>query len=285
VHGGFSGRDYRLARCPNCGFAFVVDPWLDFETIYDHSYYAGQGADPLVDYLFEPNQPERTIRQYEWHGIATMVQELLGSNGPSRRNQDRRSASAVRWLDFGCGTGGLVRYLRERRVAEAFGFDKSPITEQVKRQGIPVLGDEELLAQAGSFDVVSAIEVLEHTLDPVAELRKMRDLLSPGGLLVYTTGNAEPYAHRLASWRYMIPDVHISFFEPRTLERALASAGFRAERRSLGPGFEEVIKFKVLKVLKLRRRSPLTDALPASLIGPTVDRRTRLRDNPVGWAV
>jgi SAM-dependent methyltransferase len=263
----------------------VTDPWLDFETIYDQSYYAGQGADPLVDYRFELDHPERTIRQYEWHGIATMVQELLAGSDPSRRNQDTRSASAVRWLDFGCGTGGLVRYLRELDVAEAFGFDESPITEEVRLQGIPVLSDEELRAQAGSFDVVSAIEVLEHTLDPVAELRKMRNLLRPGGLLVYTTGNAEPYANRLARWRYVVPDIHISFFEPRTLDRALAAAGFQAERRSLGPGFDEVVKFKVLKALRIRRRSPLTDALPSSLIGPTVDRITKLREHPVGWAV
>jgi SAM-dependent methyltransferase len=285
VHGRLSGRDYRLARCPNCGFAFVVDPWLDFETIYDLSYYAGQGADPLVDYLFELDHPESTIRQYEWHGIATMVRELLASNDPIRRHQHPGSASVGRWLDFGCGTGGLVRYLRERGVAEALGFDESPVTEEVRLQGIPVLNAEDLHAQAGSFDVVSAIEVLEHTLDPVAELRQMRNLLRPGGLLVYTTGNARPYAHRLTRWRYIVPDIHISFFEPRTLERALAAAGFQAERRPLGPGFDEVVKFKVLKSLKIRRRSRLTDALPSSLIGPTVDRITKLREHPIGWAV
>jgi SAM-dependent methyltransferase len=285
VHGRFSGRDYGLARCPSCGFAFVVDPWLDFETIYDRSYYAGQGADPLVDYLFELDQPELTIRQYEWHGIATMVQKLLGSNDPSRPSQDAESASVGRWLDFGCGAGGLVRYLRERGVAEAFGFDESPITEQVRRHGIPVLSDEELLAQAGSFDVVSAIEVLEHTLDPVAELRKMRDLLRPGGLLLLTTGNAQPHAKQLTRWRYVLPEIHISFFEPRTLERALAAAGFRPERRSLGSGFDEVLKFKVLKNLRIRRRSRFTDVLPSSLIGPTADRITKLGEHPVGWAV
>jgi hypothetical protein len=126
---------------------------------------------------------------------------------------------------------------------------------------------------------------LEHTLDPVRELRRMRDLLRPGGLLLLTTGNAQPHANQLTRWRYIVPEIHISFFEPRTLERALAAAGFRAERRSLGPGFDEVVKFKVLKTLKIRRRSRLTDALPSSLIGPTVDRITKLREHPVGWAV
>ena len=99
-----------------------------------------------------------------------------------------------------------------------------------------------------------------------------------------TTGNARPYAHRLVDWRYVLPELHISYFEPSTLERALTCAGFRPERRPLGPGFDEVMKSKVLKNLHIRRRSPLTDVLPARLIGPISDRMVRLSEHPVGWA-
>jgi SAM-dependent methyltransferase len=285
VHGRFSERDYRLARCPSCGFAFVVDPWLDFETIYDHSYYAGRGADPLVDYLFELDHPERTIRQYEWHGLSRIVQSLVGNDDPVSDNGAEHAASVGRWLDYGCGNGGLVRYLRARSLADAFGFDQSSIAEEAGARGIPILSAEALLGEAGSFDVVTAIEVLEHTLDPVRELRRMRDLLRPSGLLLLTTGNAQPHANQLTRWKYIVPEIHISFFEPRTLERALAGTGFRPEHRSLGPGFDEVLKFKVLKNLRIRRRSRLTDALPSSLIGRPADRITRLREHPFGRAV
>jgi SAM-dependent methyltransferase len=285
VHGRFSGRDYRLARCPSCGFAFIVDPWLDFDKIYDRSYYAGEGADPLVDYLFELDHPGRTIRQYEWHGLSRIVRGLAGDQGPSSNDRAKRAVSVGRWLDYGCGNGGLVRYLRERSVAEAFGFEQSSIAKEAAARGIPILSAEALLGEAGSFDVVTAIEVLEHSLDPVAELRRMRDLLRPGGLLLLTTGNARPHARNLSRWSYVRPEIHISFFEPRTLERALAAASFRPERRSLGSGFDEVLKFKVLKNLRVRCRSWFTDALPSSLIGPTADRITKLGEHPVGRAV
>jgi SAM-dependent methyltransferase len=285
VHGRFSERDYRLARCPNCGFAFVVDPWLDFETIYDRRYYGGQGADPLVDYLYELEHPERTIRQYEWNGLASIVQSLTGDQDPTSNDRAKSGKSVGRWLDYGCGNGGLVRYLRERSVAEAFGFEQSSIADEAAARGIPILSAEELLGQAGSFDVVTAIEVLEHTLDPIAELRRMRDLLRPGGLLLLTTGNARPHAKQLTRWKYVLPEIHISFFEPRTLERALAAASFRPEHRSLGSGFDEVVKFKVLKNLRIHCRSRFTDALPSSLIGPTADRIAKLSEHPVGWAV
>jgi SAM-dependent methyltransferase len=170
-------------------------------------------------------------------------------------------------------------------MVNAVGFEEGSIAAEASRRGIPLVSAEALLAENGTFDVVTAIEVLEHTLDPMTELRRMRRLLRPGGLLLLTTGNARPYAERLTSWRYVRPEVHISFFEPRTLERALLDAGFRPECRPLGPGFDEVLKFKVLKNLHLRRRSPLTDALPPSLIGPIADRMAKLSEHPVGWAV
>ncbi|HUB73880.1 MAG TPA: class I SAM-dependent methyltransferase [Solirubrobacteraceae bacterium] len=273
VHGRYSRRDYRLARCPACGYGFVLDPWLDYAAIYDERYYAGEGADPLVDYRFELEHPERSIRRYEWEGIAQLVEHLTGGRDSGRR-----------WLDYGCGNGCLVRHLRESARADACGFDEGAIAREAEARGIPVLEAHQLPDLAGSFDVVTAIEVIEHTVDPVAELRRMGTMLRPGGLLYLTTGNAQPYADRLARWRYVIPEIHISLFEPRTLERALIEAGLRPERAALGPGFDQVLKFKVLKSLRLRRRSPLTDLLPARLVAVPAERVARLSEHPVGWA-
>jgi SAM-dependent methyltransferase len=256
-----------------CHFAFIADPWTDFERIYDDRYYDGHGADPLVDYRFELSEPERTIRRYEWQGVTRLVERLLGG------------LDGVRWLDFGCGNGGLVRYAREHTNAEACGFEEGSIAAAARGLGIPILDADALGERSEAFDVVTAIEVIEHTLDPLAELRRIRGLLRPGGLLFLTTGNAAPFASDLQRWSYIVPEIHVSFFEPDTLRRALAESGFEPADVPAGDGFDEILKFKVLKNLRLRRRNPLTDLIPARPVAAVADRRVRLSHHPVGWAV
>jgi SAM-dependent methyltransferase len=273
VRGAHSGRDFKLARCAECGYAFIVDPLTDFGSIYDEDYYAGRGADPLVDYAYELEHPAQTVRQYEWRGLAEVVGHLLGT------------LSGRRWIDFGAGNGGLVRYLREHEHVDAVGFEEGAIARRADELGIPVRGRDALAQWRGSADVVTAVEVLEHVLDPVAELRAMRALLKPGGLLLVTTGNAGAHSADLARWRYVVPEIHISFFEPRTLALAFAQAGLRAEHPSLGRGFDDIIVFKVLKNLGFRRRSPLTDLVPRRPVRMLADRIERLSEHPVGWAI
>jgi SAM-dependent methyltransferase len=273
VHGSYSQRDYELRRCDDCNFAFIADPWTEFARIYDDHYYAGHGADPLVDYRFELSHPERTVRQYEWRGITRTVEQLLGG------------LSGVRWLDFGCGNGGLVRHVVEHTAASACGFEEGSVAESARERGIPICSRAALEQEHPCFDVVTAIEVLEHTIDPLAELRRIRQLLRHGGLLLLTTGNAAAYSSRLLSWSYIVPEIHISLFEPSTLERAFALSGFRPASMPAQGGFEQILKYKVLKNLRVRRRNLFTDLVPARPVAKLADRRTRLSRHPVGWAV
>jgi SAM-dependent methyltransferase len=271
-HGRYRGTDFHLRRCPRCQFAYIADPWTDYAAIYSHDYYTGKGADPLVDYGFELEQPERTVRRYEWRGILRMVESLVSVT------------DATAWLDFGAGNGGLVRYVADRRPCEIVGFDEGWISEEAARQGIPFVDAAELETATGRYDVITAIEVLEHVVDPLGTLRDLHRLLKPGGLLLATTGNAEPHRDHLLTWSYVTPEIHVSFFEPETLVRALEQSGFRAERRGYLPGATDVIAFKVLKNLGVRRGGILRRVLPWSILARLVDRRYRVTAHPVGWA-
>jgi 2-polyprenyl-3-methyl-5-hydroxy-6-metoxy-1,4-benzoquinol methylase len=263
---------FQLYRCKSCGFAFISNPCLDYGLLYSEKYYRGEGADHLVDYVYELDHPDKTIRQYEWRGILKAVRSLTAV-GPE-----------TKWLDFGCGNGALVRYVRQKAGCGIVGYEQGWIKSKAAALGIPILSERELDPLKGTFDIVTAIEVLEHTVDPVAELHTIRTLLKPGGLFFYTTGNAYPHRDKLCQWGYLMPDIHISLFEPGSLRIALQACGFRPEHRGFVPGFEDIIRFKVLKTLG-RRRSALGERiLPWKQISRLVDARLQVTGHPIGWA-
>jgi SAM-dependent methyltransferase len=93
-------------------------------------------------------------------------------------------------LDAGCGTGELTRLLAAR-CARVTGVDLSPnMVAEARKQSAGVANVEYAVADfmtaplpAGAFDCVASIAVVHHL--PLADaLRRLGDLLRPGGLLL-----------------------------------------------------------------------------------------------------
>jgi SAM-dependent methyltransferase len=265
----FSGLEFHFQHCETCGYTFVTDPRVDFDKLYDDEYYAGRGADDNVEYLREMTQPE-TLRVYEWRGVHETVGRLIGDTN-------------VRWLDYGCGLGGLVTYLRKHGVAEAYGFDEGFSAKWMSEHEVPSISREQLPELRGTFDVVTAIEVIEHVTDPIGLMKEIAALLRPGGLFFLTTGNAEPHQHRFLKWPYVNPDVHVGYFQPRTLSRVYERVGMRAAFPGYLSGFDDIIRYKVLKALNRTRRGGLERVLPWPLLSRVVDRRHHVTAHPVAW--
>lgn len=111
---------------------------------------------------------------------------------------DDRIATAfgsARVLDLGCGAGFLANYLAERGHTVT-GLDATAENLEVARAydrtrtARYVVGDACRLPFAdGTFDVVCAMDLLEHVADPARVIAEAARVLAPGGMFFFHTFN------------------------------------------------------------------------------------------------
>ena len=98
----------------------------------------------------------------------------------------RERPEAARILDIGCGAGEFLE-LSGERFGAVLGIDPSPASVRLCRsRGVPALrADGSALPFAsGSMEVVRAMNILEHILDPRVFVREIYRVLEPGGLVL-----------------------------------------------------------------------------------------------------
>ena len=144
-----------------------------------------------------------------------------------------------RVLDLGTADGSVARALKNRgctvwgiefdeQAAEAAlqVCDRVIVADLETREAFDALGDE-------TFDVVLALDVLEHLRDPAPVLRRAATHLTPKGVAVVSIPNITHGALRLSllegRFNYtehgLLDRTHLRFFDRRGAERLMSEAG------------------------------------------------------------
>ena len=129
--------------------------------------------------------------------IRDMIDQHWQCDEHLRRPLEGKSA-----LDVGCGAGLLTEPLA-RLGAKVSGIDAAPelveaAQEHAAGQGLEIdyrAGD--VAALRGQFDLITALEVIEHVADPQTFVQSLVQRLAPGGLLILSTPNATAWSRLL----------------------------------------------------------------------------------------
>ena len=148
-----------------------------------------------------------------------------------------------RVLEIGCGAGATMKWIRSHHtVQNAVGIEMVP--EMAKRAASVfdsiLSGNVETMdLPEGRFDLIIALDVLEHLVDPWSVVRRLHVLLSPGGMIVASIPNighfsvAGPLLSR-GRWNYaedgLLDRTHLRFFTRQTAVDLLTCSGLVADK-------------------------------------------------------
>lgn len=144
-------------------------------------------------------------------------------------------------FDLGCGSGSLSALISRGGGLEVTGVDGSQSGIQIAASSFPdvrfIQGDIYDLPYKefeGPFDIVMAVDVIEHLPSPRQFMEAVKKCLKPGGLLILTT----PY-HGYFKWVVLSmmgkmdnhlttlwEGGHIKFWSSRTMKKLLGENGF-----------------------------------------------------------
>jgi SAM-dependent methyltransferase len=207
---------FEVAICEQCG-AGVTLPLVgpgELGAFYPSTYGPHTQPDrPLVALISKAIQ--------RWLGL------LAWRRPPLQALRDRR---ARRGLDVGAGRGDTAAMLAARGWRMT-AIEPSPAAAaRIRERGVDaregVLGSVELEPQAYDFALFQ--HSLEHTIDPLADLRRARAALAPDGLVLIIVPNFGSWQRRIfrGFWYHLDLPRHRVHFTGPTLERALRDAGF-----------------------------------------------------------
>ncbi|HEU5396910.1 MAG TPA: class I SAM-dependent methyltransferase [Verrucomicrobiae bacterium] len=210
---------HRIVRCNRCGLMYA-NP----QELVDCEHF--QSSDPVIDEVGSRLYfQKQAVQLPDNERVLRVLNELFPRRG--------------RLLEIGSYLGIFLDRIR------AAGWDvtglepNKPIADRCRANyrlnivdGVlpnPALPDR-------AFDAVVMLHVIEHMPDPAANLRDIRRLLRPGGVLVVETPRFDSLMFKLLGRRERSLsncDGHIYFFTVPTLQRLLERNGFAPFRIDL----------------------------------------------------
>lgn len=251
LRSGFSeARPWRLS---DVGARFPVYTLRGFEQVEDDFLARGSEVPPgparlpvslLTPERFLQVRGDLSTALDQTAGSAGLYHEFIDYYGEVRSDILPLIPEGTREvLEVGCGRGVTGRLIQERLGCRVTGVELNPVVAQEAARHLHrvLQGDVETLDIDGRFDVVLALELVEHLVETERFLARVPRLLAPGGRALFSIPNVGHYSvieDLIAGrWDYLpiglLCYTHFRFFTRQTLADWLRRSGI--ERFELIP--------------------------------------------------
>jgi 2-polyprenyl-6-hydroxyphenyl methylase/3-demethylubiquinone-9 3-methyltransferase len=188
---------------------------------------------------WDPRGPMAALHKFNPQRLAYIRDQAAAAFDRDAKKLD--CLKGLRILDIGCGAGILSEPLA-RLGASMVGADPAEENIEAARAHAEATGvsvdyratTAEALAEAGEkFDIVLAMEVVEHVVDVPAFVESCASMVKPGGLMIAATLNRtlKSFALAIVGAEYVLRWVPRGthqwdkFVKPEELERAFEDSG------------------------------------------------------------
>ena len=166
----------------------------------------------IAEEWWDPNGKFKPLHQINPLRIGYIRDHVCKALG--RDPKSMRAFEGLEMLDIGCG-GGLICEPMARMGASVTGIDASEkniktASIHAEQSGLSIdyraTTAEDLGAEKKQYDVVLALEIIEHVVDPQAFIDACAALVKPGGILIMTTINrtAKSFAFAIVGAEYVL---------------------------------------------------------------------------------
>ncbi len=226
----FAADKFHLYKCKKCGLVRIKEaPQVSYNKYHRDTDY--QKFENLFRNIFQKR--------------VTIIHKLKSSG---------------KVLDIGTSTGTMLT-LFDKTKWQRFGIEPSGSAAIAKSRGLKIYNKtfEGAKLPRNFFDVVILNHVLEHVVDPIQVLSKVKNILETDGIVLVDVPNFGGLSSQLtkARWPFLVPDEHTFHFTKESLQKVFEKAGLEVihfESRSGVFEFANPIKELWESLITLKKR-------------------------------
>jgi len=231
---------FTVQKCTRCNL-LQVNPQPDLETVkpYYTKEYFNKRTDRGYDNYFSSKLKNQLFRVYEMNlsdaGFFKYEKEIFHIR--------KMNHSVPSFLDVGCAAGYFVEYMKNRGWnASGIEISRDAADFGINELKLQIIVDDFFSSrelEEKSFDFITLWASIEHMHSPMKVMKRLNQLLKPGGRLMISTCRYGILAkYRGRNWRYMNVPEHLYFYSMKNMKRLAKETGFQTLKSfSYGSGF------------------------------------------------